>query len=54
MDFAIEELSMNAWLSLQTLVYDGWIIRLANGYTKRANSVNPIYPSKIGMDKRLY
>lgn len=41
----IEELSFNAWPSLETILYDGWIIRFANGYTKRSNSVNPLYPS---------
>ena len=43
MDFTIEELTMNAWPSLQTLLFNGWIIRMAGGYTKRANSINPIY-----------
>jgi GNAT superfamily N-acetyltransferase len=43
MDFTIEELSMNAWPSIQTILHGGWIIRIANGYTKRANSVNPLY-----------
>lgn len=36
----IEELTMNAWPSLQTVHYEGWLIRIANGYTKRANSVH--------------
>jgi ribosomal protein S18 acetylase RimI-like enzyme len=49
----IEELSLNAWTSLQTMVYDGWIIRFANGYTKRANSVNPLYPSTVDIDEKL-
>lgn len=41
----IEEISINAWPSPQTLVYDGWVIRFAEGYTRRANSINPLYPS---------
>lgn len=41
----IEELSMNAWPSLQTMLYDGWVLRFADGYTNRANSINPLYPS---------
>jgi GNAT superfamily N-acetyltransferase len=41
----IEEISMNACPSLQTILYDGWVLRFANGYTRRANSVNALYPS---------
>lgn len=44
---------MNAWPSIQTVIYDGWIARLANGYTKRANSVNPLYPSKIDLEEKI-
>jgi ribosomal protein S18 acetylase RimI-like enzyme len=49
----IEELSLNAWPSLQTVLYDGWVIRFANGYTKRANSVNPLHPSTIDLDEKI-
>lgn len=39
----IEELSMNALPSIQTMFHEGWIIRMANGHTRRANSINPLY-----------
>lgn len=49
----IEELSFNAWPSLETLFYDGWIIRLSKGYSKRANSVNPLYPSSLEIHHKI-
>ncbi len=48
-----EALSMNAWPSLQTLLYDGWILRFANGITKRANSINPLYPSTHNLETKI-
>src|SRR5688572_11545160 len=36
------------------MVYDGWIIRFADGYTKRANSVNPLYSSSIDIDEKIH
>lgn len=49
----IEEFSMNAWPAMQTLLYDGWVLRFAEGYTKRANSVNPIYASELDLDEKI-
>lgn len=44
---------MNAWPALRTFFYDGWVLRFANGYTRRANSVNPIYPSTIDANRKI-
>ena len=41
----MEELSMNAHPSIQTKLYDGWVLGFSNGYTSRANCVNLLYPS---------
>ena len=39
----IEEITLNAWSPLQTMLVDGWVLRFADCYTKRANSINPLY-----------
>src|SRR5476651_1728056 len=38
----VEETCINAWPALKEIFYDGWLIRLANGQTRRTNSVNVI------------
>lgn len=37
-----EEHLLNAWPSLRTVVSDGWVLREARGYTKRANSASAL------------
>ncbi|MBI5300692.1 MAG: GNAT family N-acetyltransferase [Chloroflexi bacterium] len=49
----IEELSLNAWSSLQTMFVDGWVLRFADGYTKRANSINPMYASARDVNAQI-
>ncbi|MFP4662210.1 MAG: GNAT family N-acetyltransferase [Halanaerobiales bacterium] len=49
----LEEVAINAWPSLQTYIYDGWIIRFSNGYTKRANSINPLYSPVENIDEKI-
>ena len=44
---------MNAWPALSALHYDGWMLRYADGYTKRANSVYSLYPSETDLDEKI-
>ena len=58
----LEELSLNALPPLQQILDNGWVLRFADGYTKRANSVTPLYSgaseedltTKIERCKRIY
>lgn len=49
----IEEVALNSWPALQQVLYDGWIMRFSNGYTKRANSINPLYPSSLAYEQKI-
>lgn len=49
-----EEIASNAHVALNTMQYDGWLIRFANGYTNRANSVSVIYPSTLSFDVKVH
>lgn len=58
---AIEEAALRAWPAGQQLLFDGWVARLSDGYTKRANSALLLYPQNdslsdevIGRIERLY
>jgi N-acetylglutamate synthase len=41
---ALESRLINAWPSFDYQAYDGWLLRLAKGYSKRANSASPLVP----------
>jgi len=49
----IEELSLNAWPAPQTVYDDGWVLRFGEGYTRRANSVNPLYTAHSDLDEHI-
>ncbi len=39
----LESVTLNAWPGLQTYILDGWIVQYGDGFTKRANSVYPLW-----------
>ena len=49
----LEELALNALPCLQQVLDDGWILRFAEGYTKRANSTTPLYPSLQELEPKI-
>lgn len=49
----IEELSLNAHPALNTMSYDGWLMKYSEGYTNRANSVNMLYESKLPFEEKI-
>ena len=49
----VEETCMNAWPALKEVFYDGWLIRLANGATRRTNSVNVIGPGRRPLQEKI-
>ena len=40
-----EEMCLNGHVALNTLFYDGWVLKFSEGYTGRANSISVLYPS---------
>jgi ribosomal protein S18 acetylase RimI-like enzyme len=48
-----EEAGLNAWPALQEIHYDGWLLRLGKGQTRRTNSVNVIGPGYRALDEKI-
>jgi N-acetylglutamate synthase len=43
----IEERGFNSWPALKSVLVDGWIVRLSDGHTRRANSASPLSASRL-------
>jgi N-acetylglutamate synthase len=49
----LEECAFRALPALETQLYDGWVLRFANGFTRRANSVNPVDDSRLPLQEKV-
>ena len=49
----VEEAALNAWPAPRQVLYDGWLLRFAGGYTKRANAVNIRYRSRLPLKDKI-
>lgn len=49
----MEEISLNAWPSHKSELYDGWIIRYSHNYTYRTNSVEQVGESALPIEEKL-
>lgn len=49
----LEELAANAWPGLRTVLVDGWVVRFAEGYSRRANSVLPLQVGEGPLEERI-
>ena len=49
----VEEAGLRASAPREQRVIDGWLVRLAPGKAKRARSIQPVAPGRLGIDEKL-
>jgi ribosomal protein S18 acetylase RimI-like enzyme len=49
----LEEYTVRTWPCLESLSYDGWVLRFAAGFTGRANAVYPLYRSSYDLKRKI-
>ena len=53
MDRNLEEASLRAWPAIEQAALDGWQLRYAHGFSKRANSVQPFSGSQSSLEDKV-
>ena len=49
----VEEACLKGWPALHEIWLDGWLLRFAEGHTRRANSVNPMRPGNRDLREKI-
>jgi N-acetylglutamate synthase len=49
----VEDACLKGWPALLEIWLDGWLLRFAEGHTRRANSVNPLRPSTRDLREKI-
>ena len=49
----ITRLAPETWPAIESWDYDGWVLRFARGYTKRANSITPLAPGSRPVEEKI-
>ena len=49
----LEEVTMNAWPASQTMFFDGWVLRFADGVFNRAHCISPLYFSTEPVEAKI-
>src|SRR5438128_1648486 len=49
----LEEAYVNNLPAFETILYDGWLLRITRGYATNNNSVWPLYPGHLPLEAKL-
>jgi len=49
----VEEVCLTGWPALRNVFYDGWLLRLSGGHTRRANSINALRPGRHDLKEKI-
>jgi ribosomal protein S18 acetylase RimI-like enzyme len=49
----LEELNLNAWPSRHRMLFDGWVLNIDDGFSRRASMIHPLYPSTLPLADKI-